>query len=223
MNFKKIYSVITGDLVKSSSLRSNRREVLKRLKEIIKSAEKLETEKNEFIIFSDIFRGDSFQGVISKPAQSLKVALFIQAELNKKRIGKESPETRIAIGLGTIDSFNKNKIEESDGEAFHNSGQALDEIKSYRRLSILSPWEEVNENLNLLASLLDAIIQRWSPEQAEAISLWLQGKNQKSISEKLGISQPAVQQRLKIAGLFAIKDAIKYFNAIVDKYKHRDL
>ena len=115
------------------------------------------------------------------------------------------------------------KIDDSDGEAFYNSGRALDKTKIYRRLSILSPWREINENLNLLASLLDAIIQRWSPQQAEVISLWLKGKNQQSISKELNISQSAVSQRLKKAGHFAIKEAIKYFNSIIIKYKDINL
>lgn len=214
MNTKKIYSVITGDLVKSVSFKSKRNEVLYYLKNILRSAEKLEEDRKEFITFTDIFRGDSFQGVISNPHKSLKVALFLRAELLKKRIRKEQIDARIAIGLGLIESLNRRKIEESDGEAFRYSGKALDEMKRNRRLFLLSFSEKYNKNLKLLSYLLDAIILRWSPEQAEAVSLWLQGKSQKSISEILNISQPAVQQRQRIAGVAALEYALDYFESI---------
>lgn len=220
MVYNKIYGVITGDLVKSSLLKTKRREVLSRLKKILKLAENLESNKNEFIIFSDIFRGDSFQAVISNPAYSLKVALFIRAELLKSQISKQKTEVRMGVGIGTIDSLNKSKIEESDGEAFRYSGKALDMIKKFRRFSILSLWREANKDLDLLASLLDAIIQRWTVIQAEAVSLWLQGETQESISEMLEKKQPAVQQRLQVAGHFALKEALEYFNSIISKYKN---
>lgn len=219
MKADKIYGVLTGDLVKSTLLSSRRNEILRQLKRILKSSSKLETKKNEFIVFSDIFRGDSFQGIISSPSSSLKVVLYIQAELLKTKIGEQQAEARIGIGLGSVDFFDKNKIEESNGEAFRYSGQALDRIKKYRRLSILSPSQELNRHLILLASCLDAIIQRWSIEQSEAVSLWLQGKTQESISKMLGIKQPAVHQRLQLAGHFAIRNALDYFKAIVDSYK----
>ena len=141
MNAKKIYTVITGDLVKSALFKSLRNNALDHLKKILKSAEKLEEDRNEFITFTDIFRGDSFQGVISNPYKSLKVALFIRAELLKRRIRKEQIDGRIAIGLGPIESLNKRKIKESDGEAFRYSGRAFDEMKrtaERRRLAAMA-------------------------------------------------------------------------------------
>lgn len=219
MDENKIYGVITGDLVKSAALRSKRDEILSQLRKILDSAKRLETEKTEFIVFSEIFRGDSFQGILSNPSISLKVALYIRAELLKMRINKKQADARIGIGIGTVDFLNEKSVEESDGEAFRYSGQTLDKTKKFRRLSILSSSQEVNRHFSLLASLLDAIIQRWSIEQAEAVSLWLQRKTQESISEILGIKQPAVHQRLQIAGHFAIKEALDYFESTINQYK----
>lgn len=215
MDPKKIFAVLTGDLVKSALFQSQRNEVLSYLKKILKTVEEFEEDRDEFIIFTEIFRGDSFQGVISNPHKSLKIALFIRAELLKKRIKKEQVDAKIAIGLGTIESLNREKIEESDGEAFQYSGRALDRVKKSRRLSVLSFEKKLNKNFNLLTSLLDTIIKRWSPEQAEAVGLWIRGETQKSISKILGISQPAVHKRLKIAGVSALEDSIIYFESTV--------
>jgi hypothetical protein len=215
MGQKKIFAVLTGDLVKSALFQSQRNEVLSYLKKILITVEEFEKESDKFIIFTEIFRGDSFQGVISNPHKSLKVALFIRAELLKKRIKKEQVDAKIAIGLGTIESLSREKIEESDGEAFQYSGRALDRMKKSQRISILSFEKKLNKNFNLLTSLLDTIISRWSPEQAEAVALWIRGETQKSISKILGISQPAVHKRLKIAGVSAIEDSIGYFESTV--------
>jgi len=215
MNKEKIFAVLTGDLVKSALFQSQRDEVLSYLKKILKTVEEFEKESDEFIIFTEIFRGDSFQGVISNPHKSLRVALFIRAELLKKRIKKEQIDAKIAIGLGTIESLNREKIEESDGKAFQYSGRALDSQKKSRRLSILSYEKKLNNDFNLLTSLLDTIINSWSPEQAEAVALWIRGETQKSISKILGISQPAVHKRLKIAGVSALEDSISYFESVV--------
>lgn len=96
-------------------------------------------------------------------------------------------------------------------------------MKKFRRFDILSPWNKINNDLNLLASLLDAIIFRWTTKQADAAFLWLQGKNQESISKTLKISQPAVQQMLKTAGIYALEDAFEYFDSIIREYKFRTL
>jgi hypothetical protein len=219
----KIYAVITGDLVKSAEFKLKRDKILSQLRKILKSAQRFETQKSEFIIFSEIFRGDSFQGILSNPAISLKVSLYIRAELLKILINKEQADARIGIGLGTVDSLNEKRIEASDGEAFRYSGQAVDTLKTFRRLIILSPSQELTQHFKVLATFLDFIIQRWSTEQAEAISLWFQGKTQETMSKILEITQPAVQQRLQTAGHFAIKEALEYFEALTNQYKLKSL
>ncbi len=88
---------------------------------------------------------------------------------------------------------------------------------------MLSDCDEINQHLNVLAASLDAIMQRWSIEQAEAISLWLLGNTQESIANTLGIKQPAVHQRLQLAGHFAIREILDYFTWLTKKYKPRDL
>ncbi len=223
MTRKKVYGVITGDLIKSIEYRASRNDVLLRLKKILLSAAKLETHEDEFIIFSDIFRGDSFQGILSRSSSSLKIALLIQAELLREQVGSVRIESRLGIGLGPVDFLDKNRIVESDGVAFRLSGQALDKTDKYRRLTMLSPSEEINQHLNMLSAALDAIMQRWSSEQAEAISFWLQGNTQESIAHMLGIKQPAVHQRLQLAGHFAIREAQEYFARLTKKYKAKEL
>jgi hypothetical protein len=219
MNGGRIYGVLTGDLVGSKTLERDRPPVLNVLKRAFKAALSFEQAPGEFTLFSRIFRGDSFQAVVSDAANTLRVALFLRARLLMVNLPVGQPDARIGVGIGTIESLNKARIEESDGEAFRYSGRALDGLRGYRRLSLLSPWARWNEQLEPLASSLDAIILRWTPEQAEAISYMLQGRKQREIARRLGVKQPAVQQRLLKAGHFAVSDCLSFFGSSVDQYK----
>jgi len=66
-----------------------------------------------------IFRGDSFQGVLSRPDEALNAALIIRASLLSKFKGKRTRlDSRIAIGIGKIDYLPLDQAGEGDGEAF---------------------------------------------------------------------------------------------------------
>jgi hypothetical protein len=215
MEKNKIYAVITGDIVKSGKLGKEREKALKILKEALNSLSNFK--KKAIGGISDIFRGDSFQIVISDPSSALEIAIYIKAQLLSKNIKEKNIDVRIAIGIGGIESYTSEKIEESDGEAFRLSGYALDNISKYRKLSIRSNIDELNKHLKFISSSIDSITRRWSTEQAEAILLWLKGDTQISISRKLKISQPAVNQRLQLGGHFALSESFELFKHLLNK------
>jgi len=217
MNKNKIYAVITGDIVKSGKLGSDREKALKMLKDTLNSLNNFK--KKSIGGISDIFRGDSFQIVISEPKHALEISIYLKAQLFSKTIKGNSIDVRIAIGIGEIESFDEKNIQESDGEAFRLSGNALDNISKYRRFSIKSNIDKSNKQLEFISSSIDSITRRWSPEQAEAVLLWLSGKTQTSISKKLGISQPAVNKRLLLAGHFTLKESFELFKFLIEEYK----
>lgn len=211
----KIYAVITGDIVKSRKLGKDREKVLSILKETLNSLKGFKGDSIGGI--SEIFRGDSFQIVVSKPTTALEIAIFLKARLLTETIKEKNIDVRIAIGIGKVESLNKKNIPESDGEAFRLSGSALDNISKYRRLSIKSSIDELNTQLAFISSSIDSITRRWSPEQAEAILLWISGDTQTSISKKIGISQPAVNQRLQLGGHFALNESFELFKHLIGK------
>jgi hypothetical protein len=211
-------AVITGDLVRSRLYATRRADVLDRLETILKQAAVLEDPSRDVVRFSRIFRGDSFQGLVIHPEKALRIILYIRSELLQIRIETHQAEVRLGLGIGRVGNLNTENIEASDGEAFRLSGRALDALKGsrqkYRRFSFLSEQVEINPGLAMLAAALDAIIQSWSVEQAEAVSHWLLGKTQAEISRILKIRQPAVQQRLRLAGHFALGIALEYYESL---------
>lgn len=221
MNKKsRIYSVITGDVVKSSSFSKQRADLLSTLKSSFRSIEDYfpGLVRAPF----EIHRGDSFQGVLSGPEKALHAALIIRAGLRwgletQKR--HEVLDTRIVIGIGSINFLPAGRGTEGDGEAFHLSGKVLERTKKKDwRLLIRVPVERFHAELDTECALLDALINRWSKEQAQAILLCqVRGFTQKRAAEELNITQPAVGERLQSAGGWAVEAMLKRYKNLLSE------
>ena len=92
-------AIITGDIVDSTKLTVEGRELMLRNLQII--PEILSPVQN---VSMEIFRGDSFQLGISKAETALRCALAIRALLRSNKVyGYKVLDARIAIGIGTLD------------------------------------------------------------------------------------------------------------------------
>jgi hypothetical protein len=213
-----IVCVITGDVVGFSKLDvSGRQRMLAVLKSSFRSvASALPGSRPSF----EIYRGDSFQGILLKPESALRSAACLRAELRfrfKAGSRREVPDIRLAAGIGRADYLPQGRFLEGDGEAFRFSGPFLDAMKGDRRLSIHTPWPEINSEFEAVSALLDAVIHRWSAEQAQAVAGFLRGLGQLETAKALGISQPAVRQRLRSAGGWAVDLACRRFEFLIEK------
>lgn len=220
---KNYCAVITGDVVKSSSLSNKRAQWTGAIKNAIHLLKHIDSSKKEELIFSGFFRGDSFQYLVKEPSLALTYSLILKAELRRRKTPFMPIDIRQGIGIGDVQYLNKSSVQESDGSAFRHSGRALDEMKSFSRFSILTPSLELNKKWAVLTSLLDAILQKWTDEQAEAVSFWLRSKKQREIAHELNIKQPAVQRRLQLAGHFAIKKMLMDFKNDIHNYNPEKL
>ncbi len=214
--------VLSGDLVKSSHRSTKRSLVMNGLSQAVESARGYLKEHGCQLHFSNFYRGDAFQCALTDPRYLLWTAIFIRTELLQMRIENVHADARLGLGFGKVSAWDPRNIESSDGEAFRLSGKALDSMKSgkekYRRLRISTPGLEGNSCFTILAIFMDALMQRWTPEQAAAISLFLRDKSQEEISRRFEVKQPAVQGRLQKAGHFAIKEALDLFSQMVGRY-----
>lgn len=218
MKNNKIYAVFTGDIIGSSRFDAVRDDMLLSLKNSFKNIEKIVAPK-EIICPFEIYRGDSFQGVVSVPEAALSIAMGIRASLlSSFRNSKYRLDARIAIGIGTIDYLPEDRGLEGTGDAFIQSGKTLDNMKKgEENLIIRTPWAKINEELQTECSLLDALINRWTYEQSQAVLKQIQGMKQQDIAKELGISQSAVGQRLKTAGARAHLNFISRYKLIIEK------
>jgi DNA-directed RNA polymerase specialized sigma subunit len=84
-----------------------------------------------------------------------------------------------------------------------------------QRLALKTFNNEFNEQIEPAILLLDALIQKWTQNQAELVLYKLQNKKEDEIAGLLGISQSAVNQRTKTAQWYAIEKLIEQFEKTV--------
>lgn len=215
-----LWAVLTGDIVGySRTERSQRRRIVDALKASLQQVDAVLPSQAGFRF--QMYRGDSFQGVMGEPQSALRAAVLIRAGLRSKVRPvrrRLAPDCRIAIGIGAIDSPPRKAVSEGDGEAFRRSGPALDSMKGDRRLLVNSPWPEVDRELAAECALLDLLVGRWSPQQAEAMIAHLRGVTQADTAKMMGISQPAVVSRLKAAGGSAVEGLCERYEYVVSSH-----
>lgn len=206
-------AVITGDIVNSTQLSMVDRGVmlatLDTIPEIVEPIDRIKME---------IFRGDSFQILIPCVKESLKIALIIRAYfkscdmINNKCVF----DARMSLGIGTLD-YETESLATSDGEAFRLSGRLLDDIKN-RRLEIVTPWSDVNDELNLSTAFADDIISSWTKSQSKIIlSSLVSDKSHSEIATELGISRQMVDKSLKASKEDLIRLYIKRFEILISR------
>lgn len=190
-------SVITGDIINSRSV-INQNLWLKPLKEALIFVTK---DTSEY----EIYRGDSFQLEIEDIETCFKKALYLKACI--KSIN--GFDVRLAIGIGDK-TYRADKVTESNGTAYLNSGGLLDFMKRTKinlriksDFSIQPPPYDFDKIFNLYFRFASAIMDDWTVNSAEAVRLLMETDygNQKLIAKKIGIKQDAVSKRLKRANI----------------------
>ncbi|MCM4157381.1 SatD family protein [Gramella sp. AN32] len=214
-------AVISADFISSTAYSQElMQELLSRLKQEFSYIQ------NEFSSRPDfkIYRGDSFQGIVKKPSESLRIALILKTAINKvseeksdKGTSKKTAEVRMGIGIGTYD-FKRKTISEANGQAFQFSGRTLDNLKAENRKTKLTTEDEaINKEFDASFYLLDTLTEKWSIASAEVVYYLLKGLKETEIADKLKISQPAVNQRKKAAGWDAIEKLLDRFEEVISQ------
>ncbi len=206
---KKLYSVITGDIVKSSKLSLDKHKLLvKVMRSCSKEISKVFPDALRYE--PELFRGDSWQLLIKKPELAFSIALFYRAYL-KAKMQLDSIDARMAISIGTVDF-----IESSFGigDAYKISGKALDK-KGKRKMKFVSDILPNSNFIDLIIQNTDFISARWTSKQSKIALLALQNYSQKTISTKLYITQQAVSKQIDASGWIIVADNVAYFKNIV--------
>ncbi len=221
-------AVITADVVQSSKMSiAHRKWFNEKINKIL-----VFLEKNKFLQPNDYetYRGDSFQCLIHKPENALKMGFILKTgiklldpskqqyidngrKIAPKLLGKKIFDIRISIGLGAVDVKSK-KLSTSDGEAFQLSGRRIDEMKKERQTFCITTNDDFKSELYTQSFLIDNILAHATPLQCEVMYWKLYGLNEVAIAQKLDIKQSAVNQRSTSGGWHAIEVMLKRFQEI---------
>jgi predicted DNA-binding protein (UPF0251 family) len=207
-----IYAVITGDVV-NSALVDNYQDKLD------ESFSSLPKKYDETIMPYEVDRysGDQFQILLDRPAKSLHMSLYIYASLFSP---ETSIETRLSIGLGEVENI-REKVSMGEGPAFRISGTNLNKMEEHQRIYIDTD-DDTAPLFQGASDLLSSILLDLTPKQAETVQYKLQEYNQSEISEKLGISNSSVWNRLKSAKWKYIKSFLDRFEQYETKIKGKN-
>lgn len=189
----KIGAIITGDIVDSTKMvaeeRNSMLRMLQSLPALLLPLTKIDLE---------IFRGDSFQIRVGNPVDSLTAALAIRAHIRSYKFAEHNRQwdARLAIGIGTVE-YDNGSLATSDGEAYRASGRGLDSIGK-NRLTIETPWENVNKELRVSTAFADDIITDWTQSQSRVMFQSLTADlSHAEIGDILGISRQMVDKALR--------------------------
>jgi hypothetical protein len=177
----KTYAVLTGDLIGSRELSPDRLEAAMALLRHL-ADEFGSVHASSVVGKLDVFRGDSWQVCLQRPALAMTAAVFLRAGLKAQDL-----DSRIGIGLGTVSVLHADKISESTGPAFVASGDALDTLPKDRSLGFklaAEPPAEWAESLReLVTPLLDVQVAAWTQREAGAVYGALLDLKQSEIAE----------------------------------------
>ena len=160
----------------------------------------------------ELFRGDSFQCMVP-PENALNMAIHIKAGIKQISV----LDVRIGIGIGEL-LFKGERITESNGSAFVNSGTSFDLLKK-QTLGIKTPWKEFDKSLGVMLFLATFIMDSWSAVEAMVVSQRLDTLKhpQKYLAQKLHKSQSTISEALKRAGYDQIQSMLDYYRDRIDE------
>lgn len=214
-----IYAVLTGDLVGSTELTPEER---RRLPSLLRGAvDRARIGFPEAVHGEiDIFRGDSWQLVLSDPVQALRIGLFLRAVI-RSAPGEHPLDSRLAVGYGPVDYLPEQDISTGNGPAFYLSGSGLESAWKNCRMVLNFPdavESRLTRALNIIVRLIDLQVNHWTPKQAEAVSGALIELTQKQIGRgwvREQVSQQAISQHLEGAGWVKIKSSLEFTEEIL--------
>lgn len=211
----RTYAVLTGDLVRSSRLAGG---------ELERAGGALEEAVAELAVAPwagdglmvgelDRFRGDAWQLLLADPGQALRAAVFLRVSLLVQGLA----DTRVAIGIGPVETIARERISLSGGPAFELSGTALDAMGPRFRLALAAapeiglpgPWAQA------VVHLCDSVMGQWQGRQIETARLAL--LHPEASHEELGawlepaVTQQAVSKSLHSAGWHGLAEALALF------------
>lgn len=192
-------SVITGDIIDSRKQKS---------KDWVEGLKKILYPFGETPKQWEVYRGDEFQIEIKNPEDALWTAILIKAHLRAIKL-----DARMSIGFGDK-THDAEKISESYGSAFINSGELFETLKKQKvTLAIRIGNVSVDEKINLMIQLALTFMDSWLVQSAEFVAAAIENPtlSQEELGQKLGINQAAVSRRQKRAQFDLVMNLDRYF------------
>ena len=137
--------------------------------------------------------GDELQGVVDDPEVGVDV------------VGRalRSGAWYLGVGVGTVETPLPDETRAGRGEAFVRAREAVTRAKAdvHRLCVVASPDDRTAWALETVLGLWAAVLERRTPGGWEVHDLLATGLSYAEVGERLGITQSAVSQRARAAGI----------------------
>ena len=203
MSQDRLHAVLTGDLIRSTSLPPRQADA---------AMFALENAADEWVgdLHFTRFRGDGWQILLDRPQSALRLALYMTAALAAAETGLA---TRIAIGFGTVARLRAGDLSGATGSAFTRSGRALDHMPRNRRWAVaggptLPAW------IPATLALAEWHSARWTAGQAAVVAEWLDtvDRTQEEWASRMGLTRQAWKARFDGSGIAAWTPALQMWD-----------
>ena len=210
---KRIYAVISGDIIGSSKLPPSERAALPNMMK--QASSELKAFLAESIPLDvDIYAGDSWQLLVSEPGDALKAGLFYRTSLITA--AERKIDTRMVVALGKVSFVPGERVSEGDGEAFRLSGRVLRETLGKQQMRFVTERSGDSDVWDATFGLLDLVVRRWSAKRAQAVLGAMQGWSHAEIAAHYNppIERQSVSRLLADAYWQAIEKLIEVFKSM---------
>lgn len=219
---------ISADIVSYTSLgEGDKRSIEIKVKKLLSTLSKKYKDEN---FYGRMVQGDYIECAIQSPKYALRIALLLKTFIKSLELEKTKQNTvrlkyfkehgiRLAVAVAPLVTINA-KQGIIDGEAIYLSGRTIKSLSTSNKEKIVikssmyfrSPDPMKQETFDVIFSLLDDIISKFTARQSEVIYHKLLGKNEKEIQKILGLkSQSTISQHSTAGGWHAIEKTVSYF------------
>ncbi len=209
------WQVFIADLVSSRSIPATDRTRVDRA--VARAIDRtLRVYREHFRLGPQVLKGDEIQAVLRPEAPSLSILTYLRAQL----AGREGPSMRLRAGFGAgrIVRLSPKGPFASEGEAFHRARAAIEGLKA-GRVERLTGWVTGDAPFDRWAGsmlpVLDAIMNRWTPAQWEAVAGRLETRGMDDIARRSGVTFQSVSKRLRVASWNEALGAIRLLESSV--------
>ena len=224
------HTILSCDIISSSALQPSEKEKVER-----QIQEWRQEMSATYELFSRVVRGDFIECYINQPLLALRLALLLKTSIKASGVfvDQRTPENqpflqhgiRIAIGIGSLTRLQlENGI--IDGNIIHQTGRLLDEYKTHdlqkvsvkQSLFFISPWEQLNFDLQPHLAWLHDNLSRCTAKQCEVLYLKLLGLEEKQIQDRLGKAQSTINNHTTQSGWGAVEKTLNWYEQSIGRY-----
>jgi len=180
-----------ADVIKSRNLQG--KPLMDKLKNLV--ADVNQRQPSFFLSPATITLGDEFQAILTSLKSGIETIIHIEENVVRKNLDFK---LRYLINFGIIETtINPDLAYEMLGEGLTHARESLNKLKkSYNRISI-----DINNNrgdmLNNLFKIYTFLTDTWKRDDYKIISLFIQEKDYKIVSQKLHRERSAVWRKEK--------------------------